>query len=228
MRTSSTSAKPLQASHSYRAVPHRASTPRVSTEEQASPHHAGYYNGIHPEATPYTTEPDLLEDELQKPPLPRSKHLPDCQPRRVGASIHTTHRKSASLIYVGVGMLVAAALLSGATFAYAQEQRINSDWTFQYDAVVGHNDSRATPSHFLALNYHQHIEIIEFPAGDPTQAKIYDGPLLSPDQDAAITFQFKDVNGDGKPDMLIQVGQLTYIYLNAHGQFSPLRESTEG
>ncbi|WP_244421982.1 hypothetical protein [Ktedonobacter racemifer] len=39
--------------------------------------------------------------------------------------------------------------------------------TYQTDAVVGHNhDTSATPSHFIVLNLHGQITVIELPAGD--------------------------------------------------------------
>ena len=50
--------------------------------------------------------------------------------------------------------------------------------TFQVDAVVGHGDSAAHPSHFLVLNLSRQIEVIEFPGGDSAHAKIYTGPTL--------------------------------------------------
>src|SRR2546425_1583080 len=37
--------------------------------------------------------------------------------------------------------------------------------TFQTDAVVGHNDSAASPSHFIAINLNRHVEVIECPGG---------------------------------------------------------------
>ena len=54
-------------------------------------------------------------------------------------------------------------------------------WTSAHlpdDAVVGHNDSPANPSHFIALNLNRHIVIIELPGADPSKAKIYTGPIL--------------------------------------------------
>lgn len=97
--------------------------------------------------------------------------------------------------------------------------------TFQIDAAVGHNDSPANPSHFIALNLNRHILIIEFPGGDATKAKDYLGPTLFGDgQDLTpVTLSFKDVNGDGKPDMLIHIQDQTIVFLNDGGQFRPLK-----
>ena len=97
--------------------------------------------------------------------------------------------------------------------------------TFQIDAVVGHNDSPANPSHFIALNLNRHILIIEFPGGDATKAKDYLGPTLFGDGQnlTPVTLSFKDVNGDGKPDMLIHIQDQTIVFLNDGSQFRPLK-----
>ena len=47
--------------------------------------------------------------------------------------------------------------------------------TYQVDAFVGHETSGQGPSHFLALNLHGRIEIIEFPGSDAKHACVYLG-----------------------------------------------------
>jgi hypothetical protein len=97
--------------------------------------------------------------------------------------------------------------------------------TYQVDAVVGHNDSPSNPSHFIAINLHRHIEIIEFPGGDATKARVYIGPtLLGPNQDLTpVTLTFKDVNGDGKPDMIVNVQDAHIVFINDGTEFRPAR-----
>ena len=48
--------------------------------------------------------------------------------------------------------------------------------TFQIDQFVGHNESSGIPSHFLAINLRGHLEIMEFPGGDASHARIFLGP----------------------------------------------------
>jgi hypothetical protein len=97
--------------------------------------------------------------------------------------------------------------------------------TFQVDVVVGHNDSAANPSHFIFLNLNRHVVIIEMPGGDSSKARIYNGPTLFGDgQDLTpVTAEFKDVNGDGKLDMIVHIQDQTLVYINDGTQFRPLR-----
>jgi hypothetical protein len=50
--------------------------------------------------------------------------------------------------------------------------------TYQMDAVVGHQDSAAHPSHFLALNLGGHLSVIEMQGGDLGKTVIYAGPVI--------------------------------------------------
>jgi hypothetical protein len=106
-------------------------------------------------------------------------------------------------------------------------QVAQDDWhygrprTYHAEAVVGHHDSATNPSHFIALNLHSHVEVIEFPGGDASKARIYLGPtLIGPGEDlAVVTLTFKDVNGDGKLDMIVNVEGSHFVFLNDQGQF---------
>lgn len=93
--------------------------------------------------------------------------------------------------------------------------------TFQLDAVVGHHDSPASPSHFIALNLHRHIEVIELPGGDVTSMKVYaittlfgDGGDFTP-----VTLRVRDVTGDGKPDLLVHIQETVIVLVNDQGTF---------
>jgi len=95
--------------------------------------------------------------------------------------------------------------------------------TFQADAVVGHHDSESHPSHFLALNLNRYVIVIEIPGGDVSKSVIYSGPvLLGNGQDLTpVTLSFSDVNGDGKPDMVLHILDQTIIFINNGTKFVP-------
>ncbi len=97
--------------------------------------------------------------------------------------------------------------------------------TFQIDAYVGHNEAAGMPSHFLAVNLHGRIEIIELPGGDASHARIYIGPqLYGSDADLIpVTLSFIDVNGDHKPDMIINFQGTRVVFINDQGGFRPLQ-----
>jgi hypothetical protein len=150
------------------------------------------------------------------------------------ATAHATPRrrwKWHPLVFVGLGLfiMVIGYLLFGAVSAWWQGTLDGWQYgyprTYQTDAVVGHHDSPANPSHFIAINLHSHIEVIEFPGGAVTHARVYLGPtLIGTGQDLApVTLSFKDVNGDGKPDMIISVGGTIVVFINDGGQFRPLK-----
>ena len=102
--------------------------------------------------------------------------------------------------------------------------------TYQTDAVVGHNnDSTQKPSHFIATNYNRQAIIIEFMAGDPARSVSYVAPVYIAGNGgdlAPVTLEFRDVNGDGKPDMIIHIhlpnqDQLS-VFINDGSKFRPV------
>lgn len=133
------------------------------------------------------------------------------------------------LVFVGIALIVM--VLGWVVFTMIANwwQVTQDNWqygyprTYQTDAVVGHNDSASNPTHFIAINLNSRIEVIEFPGGDASKAKIYVGPtLIGPNSNLApVTLTFKDVNGDGKPDMIINVQGGHFVFINQNGQFRP-------
>ncbi|HEV2471384.1 MAG TPA: hypothetical protein VGS41_01885, partial [Chthonomonadales bacterium] len=141
------------------------------------------------------------------------------------------HIKRLPLIAVLLGMVVTAALVVSFS-AISNWWQVHQDdvtygrpRTFQIDAVVGHNDSPANPSHFIFINLNRHVVIIEMPGGDAAHARIYSGPtLFGNGQDLTpITAEFRDVNGDGKLDMIVMIQDQRLVYINTGTAFRPLQ-----
>jgi len=133
------------------------------------------------------------------------------------------------LLYVGVGMIAALALwVTAATLLAWGTEKYNdiiygNPRIFQTDFVVGHNhDSKAHPSHFIALNLHGQVIIIELPAGDPTKSIDYIGPALIAvgDEKIPITLTFSDVNGDKNVDMIVHIQDKEVHFCNNGTKFT--------
>ena len=133
------------------------------------------------------------------------------------------------LLYVGVGMIAALALWVTASTLLAWGTEKYNDLIYgnprisQTDFVVGHNhDSLAHPSHFIALNLHGQVIIVELPAGDPTKSIDYIGPVLIAvgDEKIPITLTFSDVNGDKKVDMIVHIQDKEVHFCNNGAKFT--------
>jgi hypothetical protein len=185
--------------------------------------------------------PQTEEDEQATPggastgPRPKVPRLSRTGGRRRGKlRVHP-------LLLLGLGMIIMLVLWTLLTLAISWW---NTTWddlhygrprTFQIDAAVGQNDSAVSPSHFIALNLNGRIEVIEFPGGDGSKARIYLGPqLYGTDANLIpVTLSFVDVNGTHRPDMLIHfhaIGWLGFsdseqqlVYINENGSFRPAR-----
>jgi hypothetical protein len=135
------------------------------------------------------------------------------------------------LVYLGIGMVSTISLfavvisLSHWVSTTLDDLQYGRPRTFQIDAYVGHHEPPGMPSHFIALNLHGRIEIIELPGGDATHARIYLGPqLYGTDADLVpVTLSFMDVNGDHRPDMIIHFQGTQIVFINDQGGFRPLR-----
>jgi len=139
------------------------------------------------------------------------------------------HQRVHWLVPIGLSMMVTIVLiwllqlaLAWSTTTY-NDLRFGRPRTFQVDVVVGHNDSAATPSHFVAINLHGHIQILELPGGDPSHARMLVGPTLSGDGAdlVPVTLQFVDRQGNHHPDMLVRSGSIELWFKNQNGTFVP-------
>jgi hypothetical protein len=90
--------------------------------------------------------------------------------------------------------------------------------TFQIDQNVGHFNYA---SHFVALNLNGKIEVIETQPQNPNPQQsthMYIAATLATDQNLQpVTLQFEDLNGDGKLDLLVFVGNSLQVPLYNNG-----------
>jgi len=185
------------------------------------------------------TRYQLHPDQVQRiPPRRSAQHVPPSQTIR-GAQRSTEDIPAAPIrkkrdwfrahpvLWLGVGMLLMLGLWQGLTafgnwwIVHQDDVAYGRPRTAQYDVVVGHNDSVQHKTHLIALNLDARVVIIEIPGGDTSKSRIYRDPQLygqNADLDP-VTLSFRDVDGDGKTDMIVTVQGTPIIYLNQNGQF---------
>ncbi len=235
------------ANHSYVVKRSSANNGLPYRQQQFSEQETEEYEDVWPPKVPksairYTTttaQPPVIRSGNRKyviynspPPQTQTKRTTKYQDEEEPRPRRHVH----PLVILGCGMALMLTLWILGNIAVNWWSVTQDDWhygrprTFQVDAVVQHNhDSSQSPSHFIAVNYRSHIEIVELPAGDSSKAKIYTLPLYGQGLDlAVVTLAFKDVNGDGKPDMIIMINQVTHIvFINDSGQFRPLKSGEQ-
>ena len=193
-----------------------------SRRYQVSPEQI-YQNGNTRLHVRYVNVPKRKSRQAQLPPV-RERYTEEVEalPKQHKRSIHP-------LLYLGVGMLAMAALFLLLSSAGTWIQTTKDDLTygrprtFNIDAVVGHNDSAANPTHFIAINLNRHVEVIEQPGGDASKMKVYQITTLFGDGEdlAPVTLSFRDLLGNGKLDMLIHINNTVIAYINDNGSFRP-------
>lgn len=173
---------------------------------------------------PLTTVP---RRQTRNIPAPVRKTAPQTPALQVKKNVHW-------LLPVGLGMLAMLVLWVTGSWLLAwgvqryDDVRYGYPRTYQTDAVVGHGDSAAHPSHFMAMNLNRQAIVIEFMGGDPQKAKVYVAPVYiagSGGDLAPVTVEFRDVTGDGKPDMIIHIHlpnqDQVSVFINTGKDFRP-------
>ncbi len=207
----------------------RASLPPEEREYTISRHIVGTRGGMHPEDAPYisktrsrnhspTTQNYFEIDEegeaYTRPPTRTSARRYNLAPYAGRGERRTEELARPGkhpLFYIGICLVIMVAFLTAytlipPTFQKWQDDRVYGyPRTFQTDANVGH----AGTEHFITLNNHGTIEVLEIPnyPSPANQTRLYIIVRLS-NQGADLvpaTVSFPDINGDGKPDMQVTV-----------------------
>src|SRR5260370_771430 len=152
--------------------------------------------------------------------------------RRLHIHYEKPPRRRHWAVPVGLGMMAMLLLFLLGTWATNawQQHQLDSQYgnprTWQVDEVVGHDDSTMHPTHFIFMNLNARVVIIELPGGDVSHARIYSGPHIFGDDASSIpvTGEFRDVNGDGRLDLIVHVGTQSFVYLNDGAQFKPQQQ----
>jgi hypothetical protein len=124
------------------------------------------------------------------------------------------HRRFHPLFWTGSFFILLILGWFGLNFVTSWYQGVQNDWTYgkerhiEINAVVGHNDSSTSPSHFTGENNNGDIYVIELPGGDTTKAHIYQITTIPGNEgNPPLKVSFQDLNRDGKLDLLVQIGE---------------------
>jgi hypothetical protein len=160
--------------------------------------------------------PTMQQPSAAKPLLSPQPPQKFRNPRRPPLDESQDHKRRVHwLLFVGVGMIamlgvwvIGSSLLAWGSFEY-NNIVYGTPRTYQTDAVVGHGgDSPQHPSHFIAINLNRQAIVIELMAGNPAESIDYVVPyyILGPGGDLTpVTVSFRDVTGNGKLDMLVDI-----------------------
>jgi hypothetical protein len=152
---------------------------------------------------------DVQVDTEELPAQQEEKKQDGClTPLLIGAAI-------VLLAYVGwTGLVVPTATNVSDNFTYGQA-RIS-----ETVADVGHGGQ----STFVGLVENNQIVVIEL-VGNPLRHMVYVVGTTTDTNTPVVTLSFQDVNGDGKPDMLVHIGSQTVVWINDKGIFRPVQAS---
>lgn len=161
------------------------------------------------------------------PMQPRSGRSTTAQQILTPAKKERLPRNVHWLVYVGIGMIAALALwvIGSAVVAWSINKYNDITYgyprTYQTDAIVGHGDSPQHESHFIAINLHGQVIVIELPAGNPSKAIDYIGPdlIAAGDDLVPVTLSFSDLHKDGKPDMFVHIQDNNIHFCNTGAKF---------
>src|SRR5215212_5114715 len=144
------------------------------------------------------------------------------QPRG-GALLHRIQ-----ILAYGITLLLAAAaiyviisLLLGKASVLVDDLRYGRPRTTQLDAFVGHEETSGQPTHLMAINLNRQVMVIELPGGEAAKARSLSGPYLfgANEELTPLQLHLQDMDGDGKPDLLLDIRQEQLVYLNRDGAF---------
>jgi hypothetical protein len=143
------------------------------------------------------------------------------QPR--GALLHRVQilAYAVTLILAAAAIYVIISLLLGKVSVLVDDLRYGRPRTTQIDAFVGHEEAAGQPTHLMAINLNRQVMVIELPGGAAAKARTLNGPYLfgANEELTPLHLHLQDLDGDGKPDLLLDIRQEQLVYLNRDGVF---------
>ncbi len=92
--------------------------------------------------------------------------------------------------------------------------------TMHLSGFVGRaEEAHGQPTHFIAMNLNRQVIVLELPGSDPTRVRSWPGPYLfgAHEDLTPVIIGLADVDGDGLPDVVLNVRNEQIVYLNRDG-----------
>jgi hypothetical protein len=147
--------------------------------------------------------------------------------------LHRVHSATyaATLVLAAIAIYVLVSIMLSKAQVIIDDVRYGRPRTTQLDAFVGHAETSGQPTHLVALNLNRQATIIELPGGDATKARAIAGPYLfgASEDLTPLGLAVRDIDGDGTPDLLLNVRNEQVVYLNKDGAFrlpTPAEQTT--
>ena len=143
------------------------------------------------------------------------------QPR--GGALHRVQvlTYGVTLILAAAAIYVIVSLLLGKANVLVDDLRYGRPRTTQIDAFVGHEETNGQPTHLMAINLNRQVMVIELPGGEAAKARTLSGPYLfgANEELTPLHLHLQDLDGDGNPDLLLDIRREQLVYLNRDGAF---------
>ncbi len=158
----------------------------------------------------------------------------------IGGSARSLHlpRSATMLAYSVTFGLVAVAIyvLVGALVSWGQvrldDLRYGRPRTTHLEVMLGHRaEATGQSTRVIGLNLDRQVVVLVLPGGDPAQIYSLPGPYLfgATEDLVPVVLSLQDIDGDTRPDLLMNVRNEQIIYLNREGTFRlPTPEEQQG
>ena len=203
-------------------------TRKRSTKQSEPNYQQGHTFGIHPADEPYDTDSfDVEGADYPGEPVRRrtsAVYQPTAPSRRETTRLQAKptkvirqHRfdRTTLVIWLCLALIVMVGgwwLLSTVAYWWTGVQeniKYGTPWrTFQADQYVGLGDSPAHPDHFIALNLHGVIEVIQINPQDRSKDAVYVLASVG-DSNVPASLSFRDTTGSGHTDVIVTIGDST-------------------
>ena len=243
------------ASYAGQAIvfPRRSTTQpgRPPRNRYASPpaptHRQGHYSGIHPsddnynsdsfgvevDGADYQEEPARSHSSAVRYTVPPRRETANLQPKPTKVIRYRRFDRATLVIWLCLALIIMVAgwwLLSWVANWWQGVQdnlKYGNPRTFQIDHYIGLGDSPDHPDHFIVLNLHGVIEVVQINPQDHTKDAVY---VLTNVENESVpaSLGFRDVNGSGKTDIVVTIGDsnpYTIVMLNNGKTLQPTQQA---